>query len=136
MSITIDGGAGVTFPDSVQQTNGMTMTGGAPLYYAARAWVTFDGSTTPPTILSAVNVASVSRASTGLFTITFTANMPSANYAVAGIALDTTKSVVVNLRNQPTVSSFDIRVTDLSANAGSAGTSPVSSNYVSLLVFA
>lgn len=136
MSITIDGGAGITFPDTVQQTNAVTNTGGVPRYYAARAWVTFDGSATPPSILSAANVASVSRASTGLFTITFTTNMPSANYAVTGMAFDSGSAVVVNLRSTPTVSSFDIRVTALSASAGSASTGPLNSTYVSLAVFA
>ena len=136
MTITIDGGAGITFPDAVQQTNGMTMTGGNPLYYAARAWVTFDGSTTPPSILSSANVASVSRSSTGLFTITFTSNMPNANYAVAGMAFDSSSSAVVNIRSAPTASSFSVRVTGLSASAGTASTSPVNSEYVSLVVFA
>jgi hypothetical protein len=136
MSITIDGGAGITFPDTVQQTNAMTMTGGVPPYYAARAWVTFNGSTTPPSILSSANVASVSRSSTGLFTITFTSNMPNANYAVAGMAFDSVQSAVVNIRSAPTVSSFSVRVTELSPSAGSASTSPLSSNYISLVVFA
>ena len=136
MSITIDGGAGITFPDTVQQTNAMTMTGGVPPYYAARAWVTFDGSTTPPSILSSANVASISRSSTGLFTITFTSNMPTANYAVAGMAFDSGSSAVVNLRAQPTVSSFSVRVTRLDALAGTAGTNPLSSAYISLVVFA
>ena len=136
MSITIDGGAGITFPDTVQQTNAVTNTGGVPPYYAARAWVTFDGSTTPPSILSAANVASVSRTSTGLFTITFTTNMPSANYAVAGMAFEPSTSAVVNLRSSITVSSFGIRVTGLSASAGSASTGALNSAYVSLVVFA
>jgi hypothetical protein len=137
MSITIDGSAGITFPDTVQQTNAVTMTGGVPPYYAARAWVTFDGSTTPPSILSSANVASVLRTSTGLFTITFTSNMPNANYAVAGMAFDLNLSVVVSIRSgTPTVSSFDIRVTGLSASSGSASTSPLSSDYISLVVFA
>jgi hypothetical protein len=136
MSVIIDGGAGITFPDTVQQTNAVTNTGGVPRYYAARAWVTFDGSTTPPTILSASNVASVSRTSTGLFTITFTSNMPNANYAVAGMALDTSRSVVVNIRSAPSVSSLAIRVTDLSSNASTASTNSVNSEYVSLVVFA
>jgi hypothetical protein len=83
MSVIIDGGAGVTFPDAVQQTNAVTNTGGDPRYYAARAWVTFDGSTTPPTILSQVNVASVTRSTTGTYDVNFTANMPNANYAVS-----------------------------------------------------
>jgi hypothetical protein len=83
MTVTIDGGAGVTFPDGVQQTNGVTNTGGDPRYYAARAWVTFDGTTTPPTILSQGNVASVTRSSGGTYNVNFTSNMPNANYAVS-----------------------------------------------------
>lgn len=85
MTITIDGGAGITFPDTVQQTNGMTMTGGNPLYYAARAWVNFKG-TSPAAIRASANVASVTRNSTGTYTITFTTNMPDANYVVVGSA--------------------------------------------------
>jgi len=135
MSITIDGGAGITFPDTVQQTNAITMTGGVPPYYAARAWVTFEGGS-PPSILSSANVASVSRTATGLFTITFTSNMPNANYAVAGMAFDSVSSVVVSLRSARTVSSFDIRVTGLSASSGSASTGPSNSDYISLVVFA
>ena len=81
MTITIDGGAGVTFPDAVQQTNAVTMTGGNPKYYAARAWVSFDGTTNPPTIRASANVASVSSPNTGIYTITFTTPMPSVNYA-------------------------------------------------------
>ncbi len=80
MSVIIDGGAGITFPDTVQQTNGMTMTGGAPPYYAARAWVVFDGSSRQ--ILSAVNVSSVTNLGVGEHRVNFTTNMPSASYCV------------------------------------------------------
>jgi len=136
MTVIIDGGAGITFPDTVQQTNAVTNTGGVPRYYAARAWVTFDGSTTPPDILSASNVASVSRGATGQFTITFTSNMPNANYAVVGAAYNSTRSCIVNLRSTVTVSSFSILVTDLTASAGTASTSPDNSPRISLVVFA
>jgi hypothetical protein len=80
MSITIDGGAGITFPDTVQQTNGMTMTGGNPLYYAARAWVNFNGTGTVA-IRAAVNVSSITDNGTGNYTINFTTAMPDVNYA-------------------------------------------------------
>lgn len=136
MTVIINGGAGITFPDTVQQTNAITNTGGNPRYYAARAWVSFDGSTTPPTILSASNVASVSTSGTGLFTVTFTTNMPTARYAVSGAALSTTRSIIVSLRNTPTVSSFDIRVTDLSGSTSSPTTNPFDSTYISLVIFA
>lgn len=85
MSVLINGGAGVTFPDGVQQTNGVTNTGGSPPYYGARAWVNFKG-TSPVSIRASANVASVSRNSAGDYTITFSTNMPDANYAVAGAA--------------------------------------------------
>jgi hypothetical protein len=80
MTITIDGGAGITFPDTVQQTNGMTMTGGNPKYYAARAWVNFNGTGTVA-IRAAVNVSSITDNGTGNYTINFTTAMPDVNYA-------------------------------------------------------
>jgi hypothetical protein len=79
MTITIDGGAGITFPDTVQQTNGMTMTGGDPKYYAARAWVNFNGSGTVA-IRAAVNVSSITDNATGNYTVNFTSAMPDVNY--------------------------------------------------------
>lgn len=81
MSIIIDGGAGITFPDTVQQTNGMTMTGGNPLYYAARAWVNFDGIGTVA-IRSAVNVSSITDLGLGTYRVNMATAMPDANYAV------------------------------------------------------
>ena len=81
MSITIDGGAGITFPDAVLQTNGMTMTGGNPLYYAARAWVVFSGSSRA--ILASAGVSSVTDLGTGESRVNFTTSMPSASYSVA-----------------------------------------------------
>lgn len=80
MSITIDGGAGITFPDTVQQTNGMTNTGGNPKYYAARAWVNFNGSGTVA-IRAAVNVSSITDVGTGNYAVNFTTAMPDTNYA-------------------------------------------------------
>jgi hypothetical protein len=136
MTITIDGGAGITFPDTVQQTNAVTNTGGNPRYYAARAWVTFDGSATPPTILSAANVASVSRTGTGLFTITFTANMPNSNYSIAGVALHPSRGVMVGLTTSPTVSSFSILVLSVQRNVDSSRTDDYNSPRISVVVFA
>jgi hypothetical protein len=81
MSITIDGGAGITFPDAVQQTNGMTMTGGDPRYYAARAWVNFDG-TGVVSIRASANVSSITDNGTGDYTVNLTTAMPDARYAV------------------------------------------------------
>jgi hypothetical protein len=57
-----------------------TASGSAPSY-AARAWVNFNGTTTPPTIRASGNVSSVVRNSTGDFTVNFTTAMPDANYS-------------------------------------------------------
>jgi hypothetical protein len=58
----------------------ITATTGSPAYYAARAWVNFDGTTSPGTIRSSVNVSSVTRNSTGNYTVNFTTAMPDDNY--------------------------------------------------------
>lgn len=54
--------------------------GDAPLY-ACRAWVNFDGTTTPPTIRASGNVSSVVRNGTGDYTINFSTALPDANYS-------------------------------------------------------
>jgi hypothetical protein len=53
--------------------------------YAARAWVIFDGTTSPPTILGSGNVSSVSVSST-VYTINFTNTLDTDNYALVGSA--------------------------------------------------
>jgi hypothetical protein len=55
-------------------------TGSAPIY-GARAWANFNGTTTPPTIGASGNVASVTRNSTGNYTVTFTTAMQDASYS-------------------------------------------------------
>lgn len=47
----------------------------------AKAWVNFNGTTSPGTIRSSYNVSSVTRNSTGVFTINFTTPMTDANYS-------------------------------------------------------
>ena len=51
--------------------------------YKCRAWVNFDGTTTPPTIRASGNVSSVARTATGNFTINFVTPMKDANYSVS-----------------------------------------------------
>ena len=109
MPIRIDGGAGVTFPDSVQQTNAVTNTGGSPPYYAARAWGNFKG-TTPTSIRASANIASFVRTGTGDYTITFTTPMPDANYVVVGMSSGA--GGIVNIDGTPTTTSFNIAVDD------------------------
>jgi hypothetical protein len=59
-----------TGPLAVQ--NGMTG--------VAKAWVNFDGTVSPPTIRGSFNVGSVTKNTTGDYTINFTTAMSNANY--------------------------------------------------------
>ena len=52
---------------------------------ACRAWVNFDGTTTPPTIRASFNVSSVVRNSTGVYTVNFGTSMVDADYAVSAL---------------------------------------------------
>lgn len=59
-----------------------SVSGTAPLYLA-RAWVNFNGSTAA--INASGNVSSITKNSTGDYTINFTTAMPDANYGVGGL---------------------------------------------------
>lgn len=120
MTVIIDGGAGITFPDTRQQTNAMTMTGGNPQYYAARAWVNFNGVGTVA-IRSAVNVSSITDLGSGTYSVNMTTAMPDANYAVVGSGdytgtattpvfnydIVNSSGVTVELKNGPTGAALD-----------------------------
>jgi hypothetical protein len=62
-----------------------TVSGTAPLYMC-RAWVNFNGTTSPGTIRASGNVSSVTRNGTGDYTINFTTAMPDANYTLVGVS--------------------------------------------------
>jgi hypothetical protein len=72
---------GTTWTSAAAPT-GITATTGSAPYYGARAWVNFDGTTSPPTVRASGNVSSVTRNSTGNYTINFNTAMPDTNYAV------------------------------------------------------
>lgn len=50
----------------------------------AKAWVNFDGTTSPGTIRSSYNVSSVTKNGTGDYTVNFATAMANANYSVLG----------------------------------------------------
>ena len=53
--------------------------------YGCRAWVNFNGTGTVA-IRDSANVSSITDRGTGTYTVNFSTNMPSANYAVSGSA--------------------------------------------------
>ena len=140
MSVIIDGGAGITFPDTVQQTNALTNTGGNPRYYAARAWGVFDGTVNPCTIRASSNIASITRSSTGVYAVTFTSPMPTANYVIMGTARDTfssdTRSVMFTISGAPTVGSFGLKVALIEAPASGPSSTIQNLSYINFAVFA
>jgi hypothetical protein len=71
----------VTFGSSVLATP----TGTAPSF-TCRAWVNFNGTTSPGTIRASGNVSSVTRQVGGVYTVNFATAMPDTNYALSGSA--------------------------------------------------
>jgi hypothetical protein len=69
--------------DITAQVKTATNASGSAPVYACRAWVNFDGTTSPGTIRASGNVSSVTRNSTGFYTVSFSTAMPDANYACA-----------------------------------------------------
>ena len=65
----------------------LNATGDAPLF-ACRAWVNFDGTTTPPTIRASGNVSSITKSAVGQYRINFADPMVDANYAYCAISSD------------------------------------------------
>jgi hypothetical protein len=74
------------FITPLRMREGFNASGSAPVY-ACRAWVNFDGTTSPGTIRASGNVSSVTRNGTGDYTVNFTTAMPDANYAGIGTAM-------------------------------------------------
>lgn len=58
-----------------------TATAGSMPSYSARAWANFNGNTSPAGINASGNISSITRNSTGDYTINFTTSMPDASYA-------------------------------------------------------
>ena len=94
MSTSISGSTGISkIQDGVATDEKLLLTANSPAIKTAlnasgdapisacRAWVNFDGTTTPPTIRASFNVDSVVRNDTGDYTVNFTTAMPDANYS-------------------------------------------------------
>jgi hypothetical protein len=96
---------------SARITDALNASGSAPIY-ACRAWVSVDGTTTPPNIRGSGNVSSVSRVATGVFDINFLTAMPDANYSFSITANEVQQFVnAVNLGGiDPTANTARVRI--------------------------
>tara|TARA_Y100001938_G_scaffold31676_1_gene43297 strand:+ start:704 stop:2191 length:1488 start_codon:yes stop_codon:yes gene_type:complete len=63
----------------------LNATGAAPMY-ACRAFVNFDGNSSPLAIRASGNVSSVTDRGTGLYTVNITTAFPDSNYTVVGMS--------------------------------------------------
>jgi hypothetical protein len=92
--------------------------GSAPAF-ACRAWVNFDGSTTPPTIRASGNVSSITDNGTGNYTVNFTTAMPDANYSISSVAEGggSVGNPPYQRGNYPITSASNVRLTFLASNA-------------------
>jgi hypothetical protein len=118
MPTTIDS-AGITFNDTTSLTsanigtaqlvNGSVIAsklGTTEQTRIAKAWVNFNGTTSPGTIRSSYNVSSVTKNGTGDYTVNFTTPMADANYSANVTGATPTASIgLVNItRGNPTTS--------------------------------
>lgn len=99
-----------------------------------RAWVCFNGTTSPGTIRSAFNVSSVTKNGTGDYTANFTTALPDANYSAtcsySYVSGDASYNVpIVPWTSVPTTSA--VRMGGINYGSGSL----YDSQYVSLQVF-
>jgi hypothetical protein len=72
--------ARITFGGDFQFNSGY---GSVATAYGCRAWVNFDGTSTPPSIRASGNVSSISRQATGQFTVNFSTAL-SSDYSIVG----------------------------------------------------
>jgi hypothetical protein len=129
MPTTIDS-AGITFNDTTSLTsanigtaqlvNGSVIAsklGTTEQKQICKAWVNFNGTTSPGTIRSSYNVSSVTKNGTGDYTVNFATAMADANYSVA-----------VNSSGAASSASLNSSITIFETNAGVA-TAPTSSSF-------
>jgi hypothetical protein len=112
-------------------------TGTAPVY-ACRAWVNFDGTTSPGTIRASGNVSSVTKNGTGDYTINFATAMPDANYSYQLSGRQNTSGNIIDAimghptTSQATTTSFRVVVYTV---AGSSSFSARDSAVLTAAVF-
>ena len=101
--------------DIEPQVKTATNASGAAPIYACRAWVNFNGTTSPGTIRASGNVSSVTRNGEGDYAVNFMTAMPDANYCANATLGDilpdfTDVRFISTQRNSYTTNSIKIAV--------------------------
>jgi hypothetical protein len=105
--------------------------GDAPIY-ACRAWVNFNGTTSPATIRASGNVSSVTRNGAGDYSVNFATAMPDANYAYTLGAKHTAGNLLLNLTQHDTFNPTNTALRLLNRNQ--AGNN-LDSDFLNVAVF-
>lgn len=130
------GGTGATVLDSSNYTSyvaPVSATSGSAPYYAARAWVNFNGTGTP-TIRASANVSSLTDNANSDYTINFSTAMPDVNYALGGMVgyypVENNYTQIVKVRGGSSsyVATGSVRVFT------SQTTTPLEMDYVGVIV--
>ena len=103
---------GTLLTDTINASTGLLATQNG-MTGIAKAWANFNG--TAGTVTNAFNISSITRNSTGLYTLSFTTAMPNANYMVNATGGSANRVLTCdNATTANTTSAFVIRQTDLS----------------------
>jgi hypothetical protein len=118
MPTTIDS-AGITFNDTTSLTSANIGTaqlvngsvtaaklGTNEQKQICKAWVNFNGTTSPGTIRSSYNVSSVTKTGTGLWDVNFTAPMSNLNYSSVATYVRTSTFVSSGIQTSNTSTSY------------------------------
>lgn len=122
--MTVDSNGAVSLPNGLTVKNLPT--------FQCRAWVTFNA--TNGAIIDGGNVASVVRNAAGVYTLTFSTNMPHANYAFGGGVTNPSTAPLVLCQNSSsgikTVSSLAVSTAYMSGTVATNADGSVVTVYV------
>ena len=102
---------------------------------SAKAWVNFNGTTSPGTIRSQYNVSSVTKNGTGDYTINFSTPMADANYSISACGEGTSSTNVGNVSKRSSVAFTTSAARILCGDNGTSAAVPRDASVVCFQVF-
>jgi len=123
---------GVAFDGTGNITIPATSISGANV---AKAWVNFNGTTSPGTIRSSYNVSSVTKNGTGDYTINFSTPMADANYSISACGEGTSSTNVGNVSKRASVDFTTSAARILCGDNGTSAAVPRDASVVCFQVF-
>jgi hypothetical protein len=117
-----------------QSKTALNASGSAPIY-ACRAWVNFNGTSTPA-IRASGNVSSITDNGTGDYTVNFTTAMSDANYVVLALSSSVTSGGTNRLVSEQPDGLTPRSTTQIRVGVGVGGTATlIDSDFVNVAIF-